>query len=884
MNRHTKTLLTGLGIILFFLILSYAYVPEVLSGKVVDQGDIRGWKGMAQEAMTFNKANPDDPTAWTDSMFGGMPTTTTIDDFKGDWTDPIYDLLLLGKRPATYFFIALLGGFLLMMSMGISTLLSIGGAVAIAFCSYNMQIIQVGHNTKMQAIAFFPWVLAALIFTYRRATSPENGREFRKWFPFTLLGAACFGLTLSFQIKANHPQITYYLAILVLLYALVVFISLCAKKDKHFLFKNFFIASALLLAIGLTGIATNTNKLLPTLRYSEYTMRGGSELSDENSKESDSEGLKLDYATAWSYGWEELPNLMIADFNGGSSAGKLPMDSETAKLLKQAGQPNLEQTLKFMPLYWGPQPFTAGPMYIGAISIFLFLLGIFLYRDKEKWWLLVGTILAILLAVGSHFMAFTEFCFNYLPMYNKFRTVSMALIILQVTVPLLGFIVLDRIMKEHYDKKAFLKAGIPAFVISAGFCLLCMLFPGVAGSFSSAADAGQPEILVDALVADRIHLFRKDAATSLLHICITFSLIYWIYQNKEPFVVKMRTVIASAAICVMLVLNLGLTGKRYLNKDHFISGRQFNKDFPLTAADRSILEDEDPDYRVLDLTKNIFNSSEPSYWHKSIGGYSPAKLQRYQDLIERNLMAEIQAIPGAVNEKGTAGLLEMPVLNLLNMKYIIYDGAAEPILNPFAMGHCWVVDRVLPASGPNEEIDFLAAFYPDPENGGNPLADPYTTAIVGDDFDWARNRIREISGRTDGHIDLIHYAPNYLRYRSDLTAESAVLFSEIYYPDGWKAWFEPEDEEMGTVRKGRYQPSENAVELDLFRADWILRGAIVPEGRGEVVMRFEPQSYVTGARTSTVTSILLILIMLGAGGYAVAEHARNCRRKEDQRQ
>ena len=873
MNKHTRLIMTWLGIILLFLGISYAFVPEVLSGKVVNQHDIIGWKGMAQEAMTFNKANPNDPTAWTNSMFGGMPTTATIDDFKGDWTDPIYDFLLLGKRPATYFFITLLGGFLLMMSLGISKILSIGGAIAIAYCSYNWQIIQVGHNTKMQAIAFFPWVLAALIFTYRKALDSPKSNEIKKWFPLTLLGAAFFGLTLSFQIKANHPQITYYLAILIFIYAIVLLISLCIKKEKLFLLKNFFIASSLLLIIGLTGIATNTNKLFPTLKYSEYTMRGGSELIDKEGNSTDSEGLKLDYATAWSYGAEELPNLMIPNFNGGASAGELPLDSETGKLLRRVGQPNLTQTMKQMPLYWGPQPFTAGPMYIGAISVFLFVLGLFLYRGKEKWWLLVATIIAILLALGSHLMWFTEFCFKYLPMYNKFRTVSMALVILQVSVPLLGFIVLNKIMEEKYEKKVLLKAAIPALVLTAGFCLLCILIPGLAGSFSGAADAGQPGELVKALAADRAHLLQKDAAKSFINILLTFCLILWTFQNKEPFVVKSRSVIASVVICIMILFDMGTTGKRYLNKDHFVSERVFNKNFPKTEADKFILEDKDPDYRVLDLTKNVFNSADPSYWHKSIGGYSPAKLQRYQDLIEQYISPEINSVISAFNTYNTVGeiedaIAELPILGMLNNKYIIYNGDSEPIYNPGAWGHCWFADRVIPAQNPNEEIASLSIFYKESNN----------IAVIGDDFKWARERITTSLDNTNDDIDMSYYAPNYLRYKSNLHSERAVIFSEVYYPEGWKAWFEPEDEDMGSVHKGRYKPSPNAVELDLFRANWILRGAIVPEGKGEVIMRFEPESYITGARISTATSILLIIIMLSSGAYAAYEH-KNCKKK-----
>ena len=480
-----KTILKNIGIyagiLLLFIVAAYSFTPQVLDGKIVNQSDIASWKGMANEAITHNVAHPDDPTAWTNSMFGGMPTTATIDDFEGDWTDAIYDFLLTGRRPASYLLITLIGGFLLMLSLGMSKLIAIAGAIAIAFCSYNMQIIQVGHNTKMQAIAYFPWVLAGVIFTYRMALI--SFESWKQWLPKTVLGATLFAFALSFQIKANHPQITYYLAITVFAYAIGVFVYLCKNVDRRAQLKNFFIASALLLVLGVVGMATNANKLIPTMEYSKFTMRGGSELKS-NDKNHNDKGLNLEYATAWSYGIEEMPNLLIPNFNGGASAGELPLDSETGKLLKRAGQPNLKQTMKHLPLYWGPQPFTAGPMYMGAISIFLFVLGLILCKGREKWWLVAATVVSIFLAWGNHFMWFTRLWFDYAPMYNKFRTVSMALIVLQVTLPMLGFYVLDRILKAKYETKKLTKAGFIAFGITAGFCLLCVVMPGIAGTFT----------------------------------------------------------------------------------------------------------------------------------------------------------------------------------------------------------------------------------------------------------------------------------------------------------------------------------------------------------------------------------------------------------------
>ena len=888
MNKElTKKILIYAGIVLFFLVLSYGFVPQVLGGKIVNQSDIASWKGMANEAMTYNAAHPEDPTAWTNSMFGGMPTTATIDDFEGDWTQKIYKFLLLGRRPATYLFIALLGGFLLMLSMGINGILAVAGAIAVAFCSYNMQIIQVGHNTKMQAIAYFPWVLAALIFTYRSALrminpckrtdksdlketrdgDKKNG-NWKSWLPKTVLGAVLFALALSMQIKANHVQITYYLAIVIFVYVIALFVSLCMDKDRKLKFGRFFAASGLLLIIGVTGIATNANKLIPTYEYTPYTMRGGSELSSDSDTHN-AKGLDLAYATAWSYGIEEMPNLLIPNFNGGSSSGALDTDSETGKLLKRAGQPRLKETLKHMPLYWGPQPFTAGPMYMGAISIFLFVLGLCLIKGREKWWIVIASLIAILLSWGNHFMWFTKLWFDYAPFYNKFRTVSMALIVLQVTVPLMGFYVLDKIVKEKYEKKEFMKAGYIAYAITAGFCLLCVLIPGIAGSFSGASDAGQPDILVDALAADRQTLMVKDALRSLVLITVVFALILWAFRTPKvdavgkegSFVRKGRMSILSATMVLLVLLDLFSVGKRYLNKDHFVTRKDFSAQYNPRPVDKMILEDTSLDYRVLDLSVNTFNSSIPSYHHKTIGGYSPVKLQRYQDLIDKYLTSEIRSVHKVIGESETVSevsknLPYLPVTSMLNGKYIILGGEYPPVENAFAFGNCWFVDSVAVAATPDDEIALLGK------------TDLHTTAVIGDDFKWAQEAVRSVSMPGDAEtsadqIALTSYSPKELRYSFKTSAERAAVFSEIYYPKGWKAWIEPAGA-YGEVRNGHYQPTSQAREIDLFRADWMLRGALIPEGEGELIMRFEPDSYSLGKSISTASSIILILLLIGS--------------------
>ena len=889
MNRQLlKNIGIYAGIFLLFVVLAYGFTPQVLDGKIVNQSDIASWKGMANEAVTYNQANPDDPTAWTNSMFGGMPTTATIDSFEGDWTDAIYDFLLTGKRPASYLLLALIGGFLLMLSLGTGKVMAVAGAVAIAFCSYNMQIIQVGHNTKMQAIAYFPWVLAGVIFTYRAAlksfacaqddrkgsqynstviSSERHQDEKSSWLPKTILGATLFAFALSMQIKANHPQITYYLAIVIFAYAIGLFIYLCTRKKD--LIKRFFAASAFLLVVGCIGIATNANKLIPTYEYSKYTMRGGSELSSDSDSHN-AKGLDLEYATAWSYGINEMPNLLIPNFTGGSSSGELPLDSETGQLLKMAGQQNLRQTMKHLPLYWGPQPFTAGPMYMGAITIFLFVLGLILCKGREKWWLAAAAVITTFLAWGNHFMWFTRLWFEYVPMYNKFRTVSMALTALQVLLPMLGFYALDKVLKQKYSKKEFMKAGYISYGITAGFCLLCILIPSIAGTFTGASDAGMNEMIVDALAADRQTLLTKDAIRSLLLISCTFVLIIWAFgtpkQENAESVRSGRMNIAAIAVVILVFFDLAGIGKRYLNKSHFITPKDFTAHYDPRPVDDIIHQDTDPDYRVLDLSVNTFNDAIQSYHHKCIGGYSPVKLQRYQDLIDRYITSEIRQVYGATENAATvqevsAALPELKVVSMLNGRYIILDGNISPVVNPYAYGNCWFVNSFVPAATPDDEIALLAS------------TDLHDTAVIGNDFAWAQKAISSamasaspvISSEVEKSpsITLTHYAPNELRYAFSTDAERAAIFSEIYYPKGWKAWIEPADT-YGEVRGGHYHPTAQGRPIDLFRADWMLRGAIIPQGEGQLIMRFEPDSYQIGENISRASSIILILLLLAS--------------------
>ena len=794
-----KQILVIAGIVLAFLVLSYGFVPQVLSGKMVNQSDISGWQGMSHEMMEWNAAHPDNQTAWTQSMFGGMPTTTIHASTRGDWTQAIYDFLLTGKRPATYLFISLLGAFLLMLSLGISPVIAAGGAIAVTFCAYNLQIIQVGHNTKMQAIAFLPWALAALIFTYRKALGKDYDAKWKNWLPKTALGAALFGLAISFQVKANHPQITYYLALVIFIYAIVMLVWMLKSSERRkALWKRFLVASALLLVMGLCGIGTNAIKLLPTYEYTPYSMRGGSSSASSDGAKA-SKGLDLDYATAWSYGWEELPNLFIPNYNGGASAGAVNIKkSETYALLKQAGQPNLKEVSKNLPLYWGPQPFTAGPMYMGAVTLFLFIFGLMYYKGRrERWWILSATVLAVLLGLGSHFLWFTKLFYDFVPLYNKFRTVSMALVVLQFTLPVLGFLMLDRIVKDGGEPAVIRRQVMTSGAVTAGLILLLAVAQGLFGTFSGASDAAQPDVLVDALAADRHQLLWADTWRSLLLVVCSAALLLWGVWNKDSG----RRGIAAVLVCVLVLLDLFTVGKRYLNADHFVSPRTFHSQFEKRPVDEMILEDTDPSYRVLDLTVNVFNDSHPSYWHKNIGGYSPAKLQRYQEFIESNLTSEINSIYKALSGVETIGEAEealpfCPGLAAMNCRYIIVGEDTYPLEYGYARGNAWF------------------------ENA-------------------------------DGFCTMDSYAPNSMEYSYSSDADDVLVFSEVWYPAGWTLTLDGKE--------------ELPLELYGGSADvpgGILRCARVPAGDHSLEMTFQPKSYSTGEAISRAGSIALILLVL----------------------
>lgn len=808
-NIPLKKLYPYIGAFLLFVIIAYVYFPPLFEGKIVHQSDISSWRGAANEAIEFREKTGQEPL-WTNSMFGGMPTTMISTIYKGNYLQQLYNNLFWGPRPASYLILAFVSFYLLMLSLGVRSWVAIAGALAFGFCSYNFQIMQVGHNAKMVAIAFMPMVLASVIFAFSR----------NRW-----LGAVFLGISLAFEIMANHPQITFYLSMVILFYGGAQLYLAIKNKTLPSFIKT---GVLLFVAAGLAAGA-NVNHLWPTWEYTKYTMRGGSELTLNQQNQTEN-GLNKEYATAWSYGIEETFNLLIPNFNGGASAGELGKNSETYKFLKQAGAQQADQIIKQLPLYWGPQSFTAGPMYMGAVAIFLFVLGLVLIKGPMKWWIASLSLLVLLLGWGRHFMVLSNLFYDYVPLYNKFRVPSMILVVLQLTIPLLGFYTVWKIVKGDFERAVVLKGLKISLLIVGGICALFVFLPGLAGSFSAAADSNYPDWLQQCLPQDRKALLRSDALRSLVFVVLTAGCIWGIVRGK----LKMERLLI--VLCVLLALDMWTVDKRYLNNGHFVTQREFNNQFQARPVDKIILEDESLDYRVLDLSVNTFNDSHSSYFHKTIGGYSAAKLQRYQDLIDYFIAPKIDAViqeakQGATYSSLTQSLSTDPILNMLNTKYIIVDANSNPIENRSAYGNAWFVKDYELVNTADEEIIKLAQI------------EPSEMAVIAKEF-APIVQDRGINFDDSATIQLISYAPNKLEYRTRAKDEQLAVFSEIYYPKGWHVYVDGQ-------------------EVEHFRTDYVLRAMFVPAGEHVITFEFRPDSYFVGSKISAASSGLLLFALFG---------------------
>ncbi len=803
-------------IVLIFLAISLAYfIPEVLEGKKIQQHDIVQFKGMSKEIVD-HRAKYDEEPLWTNSMFGGMPAYLISTQYKTNLLRYIHRIFTLYNfRPVCFIFLYLIGAYIAFLLFGISPWLSFAGAIAYGFSSYFFQIITAGHVSKVFALGYMPPIIAGVYASFR-------GKIF--------IGSIITGLFLGLQILMNHLQITYYTLLIILILGIIELIIAIKNKMLSLFFKPLpWLALFVILAIG-----ANFSNLYTTYEYGKYSIRGPSELSTDPGNRTT--GLDKDYATQYSYTLGETFNLMIPNFMGGSSSGELSENSNSYKYLKSAYGPNVARDfVRSVPLYWGEQIQTAGPVYIGAVVVFLFIFGLFVLKGPVKWWLTTVTIFSIMLAWGHNFQVLTNFMLDYFPGYNKFRTVTMTLIMAEFAMPFMGILALNEVLSGKLPRKEFIKALKYTFFGLGG---LILIFMAIAGSFDMSTPYDQQRFqgiseLIQAIEKDRLAIFRSDAFRSLIFVSLTAGLVYFAYQKK----IKTNTVILLLA--ALLLADLWPVNKRYLNGRNFVTKKEDSNPFIPTTADLVILRDKDADYRVLNISLSPLQDASTSWFHKSLGGYHGAKMRRYQELFDHSIEKELGSLINTLQKTPSlhsvdSTMATLSTLNMLNTRYIIYNPEAPPLVNRHELGNAWFVNKYTIVPNADAEIQAVSS-------GLKPAQE----AIIDTRF---ANEVKQLTlvPDTTAHISLTEYRANYLKYSSITSSEQLAVFSEVYYDKGWQAYID-----------GKPAPH--------FRANYLLRAMRVPEGRHIIEFKFHPRSYFMGEKVSMASSLLLLLLALGTG-------------------
>lgn len=811
MKPILKKTLTHCGIILILFLVAAIYMAPAFDGKVIQQGDTLKWKAMAKEQIDFHEKTGEH-TIWNSSMFSGMPgyqITTGVEQHS------VFNRIkrLLNLDFAGYsgtvgvLFLYLIGFYVCLLAFGANPWLSLLGALAFGLGSYNIIIVEAGHMTKAFAIAMMAPILAGMLLTFKKKY---------------VWGGILFTVALGTQIAYNHVQITYYTMLVAVIMGLVY--AVFAIKDKWF--KPFFLSVGVLVIGAAIAVGCNASNLFMNQEYAKYTMRGGSEITvtpedlykDGEAKSiAASNGLDIDYAYSWSYGKGETYTLLVPGAYGGGSGETVGTDSEFYKNFRQ----------KQAPLYWGDQPFTSGPVYFGAIVIFLFVLGLFVVKGPERWWILLATILAILMSWGKNFMGFNEFLFYHLPLYNKFRTPSMSLVIANVTMVLMAVLTLKAIFdKENPLDKKKLNLGLYISTgITAGFILLMMALSS-GFSFSGASDVqmaaqygNQWDMIQDVLIKDRKALFMSDSWRSLILILISAAFL-WLYINQK---IKQSGIIIGVLACLVL-FDLWGVDRRYLNESNFITEKRLKLRPSQTdqILDQYAAQFKDEDYRVFDLSVNTFNDSYPSAFHHQIGGYHAAKLRRYQDLIDFYLSRHINT----------------DVLNMLNARYVVMQGQnGQPMVqrNPEALGNAWFVDAYQLVEDPNAEIMALNDF------------NPADTAIIDKRF-AEMVQGKNLERDSNSVIVMEHqkpYNPDYVVYKTKTSKDQLAVFSEVYYAPDWRTYIDGKP-------------------ADYFRANYILRAMVVPAGEHTIEFKCEAPLLYKLIKVNIGFAILFVLLVAGS--------------------
>jgi len=792
-----KKIRLDLLIILGFAVVSLLFCYPQLQGKKLVQGDNIHWQCMAHEAMAYHDSTGKD-VLWSNSMFGGMPTYTTyvgatVMNF-AVYAQNVFSLL---GKPAYYFFIAMLCFYLLTQVLGINRWVGAIGALAYAFSSYNAVIISVGHDTKMFTLGYLPAAFAGLFLIFKE----------RRW-----VGAALLALSIGLIFVNNHFQVIYYMFIMFLCLGITLLYIAIKNKD----IKSFVISAVIAIVAISAGVAPSLGSVLTTKEYTQQTMRGGASELSGHDKGKTSGGLDKDYAFQWSCGLNETFCIMIPYLYGGSSSEPAEMAPKTLEAIGG----NAEE----LPLYWGDQPFLSGPVFFGAVICFLFLLGMMVVRSPHKWWMLVASIIGIVLAWGKNMPEINYFLFDHVPMLNKFRTVEMALIIPEFLFPLMAVWGINEILERHKTDAAKLWKDVKiAGGITAGICLVFAIAGSMFLSYTGTTDAQMQPELVKLLREDRSSLASISALKSAIYIIIAAGLL-WAFIKE-----KINRNILIGGIVVICMIDLLPVAHNYLKDKNFVDASDYEAQFAPRPVDQQIMKDPDPYYRVLDLSRNPYNDATQAYFHKCVGGYHPAKMEIYQDLIDRQLSKGFNA----------------QVLNMLNTKYIIAGGqksAPQVIPNPTACGNAWFVDEIKWTNSADEDMNGLNA-----ANIGDTAArpdgfQPKKTAVVRSSFKDAVGNYAFGKDST-ASIKLDKYGLDDISFKSNNSKDGFAVFSDIYYANGWKAFVD-----------GKETP--------IVKADYVLRAIKIPAGAHSIQFTFHPSSFYTGQKIALAGSILLLIVCL----------------------
>ena len=821
-----KKFLPDVVVIAVFAIISFAYffVP-ITQGKILYQHDASAGVGAAQE-MTEYQNRTGETTRWTNSIFGGMPTYQMSPSYQStDGLSQVMNAYHLWLPDNVWFLFAyLLGFYILLRAFDFRQSLAALGSVMWAFSSYFLIIIAAGHLWKVMALAYLPPMIAGVVLAYR-------GRY--------LSGFIVTALFTAFEIKANHVQMTYYYLFIILFMVIAYLVKSIREKQLAVFLK----ATGVLAAAALIGIAINLSSLYHTWQYQKESMRGKSELVKKDAANQTSSGLDRDYITQWSYGIDETLTLLVPDAKGGAS---VPLSKNATAMAKADPQIQsmIPQLYDAFPQYFGTQPGTSGPVYVGAFVLFLFILGLFIVKGPMKWALLAATVLSVLLAWGHNFMGFTNFFLDYIPMYAKFRTVASILVIAEFTIPLLAALALKKIVDEPDVLSKQMKFAYISLALTAGVAALIALFPDMMGPFVSeqerqmigsiqGMDGGTAHTILANISDMRAAMVSSDAWRSVIIILIGFALLF-AYKLK-----KLRADYMIAALLVLCLVDMWQVDKRYLNDEMFVPKSERDMPQQPTATDIEINKDKSLDYRVLNFASNTFNENETSYFHKSIGGYHPAKLRRYQEMVDAYIVPEMQKAMQAIAAKGgnmqqVDGVKLFPVLNMLNTKYFIFPlqgGATIPLKNIYAQGNGWFVDKIDYVADANAEYAEVGKI----DVRHEAVADKQFEAVLG----------QAKANDSTATVKLDKYEPNNLQYTVNSKNGGIVVFSEIYYP-GWKATVDGQSVELG-------------------RVNYILRAVNVKPGKHIVVLDFHPTSISTTETIAYISIVILLLAIAGAG-------------------